>query len=318
MASFTGQESQLCIGETTIALGGSLRYPDDSPVFNDFSLCATVESLCATSGAFLPSGQGTVPGRAAGVSSRATGLPSFKGTPPPFKGSAPSFKARVPSFKKIAPSTVARASFFAARSESAIRLAPLAAEDNRGKINGDGGSHGSVRAPTIACTCDGAVERIAPLSAAAESPPQRRRRLVRQESEVLVTTNGTPLNPRTMSQRYLRQLMDRKVKMIVIDVLDAEQFSESHLPGAINIPLGDEFELAVAAEVPDKHSKVVVYSEGGSCGDSTRAANRLAAMGYELVADFKGGKMAWREAEAASHEDSGAPTQPAVASPPVG
>jgi rhodanese-related sulfurtransferase len=131
-----------------------------------------------------------------------------------------------------------------------------------------------------------------------------------------MTTQDTPLNPRTISREHLRQMLDRRVKFTLVEVLDAEEFNESHLPGAINIPLNDQFDSAIAAALPDKNRKVVVYCADKSCDASTQAARRLATLGYEHVRDFKGGKQAWQEAEGTTAENNAVPAPvafPAVA-----
>jgi len=132
-----------------------------------------------------------------------------------------------------------------------------------------------------------------------------------------MTTQDTPLNPRTISREHLRQMLDRRVKFTLVEVLDAEEFNESHLPGAINIPLNDQFDSAIAAALPDKNRKVVVYCANKSCDASTQAARRLARLGYEHVRDFKGGKQAWQEADVAATEQSAPPVTVPVAFPAV-
>lgn len=129
-----------------------------------------------------------------------------------------------------------------------------------------------------------------------------------------MTTQDTPLNPRTISRAHLRQMLDRRVKFTLVEVLDASEFNQSHLPGAINIPLNDQFDAAVAAALPDKNRKVVVYCANEACDASTQAARRLATLGYEHVRDFKGGKQSWQDADAAPSNDVAVPIAfPAVA-----
>jgi rhodanese-related sulfurtransferase len=148
---------------------------------------------------------------------------------------------------------------------------------------------------------------MASLPAAADIPPERRRDRLHQKARSAMTTQETPLNPRTISRDHLKQMLDRKVKFTLVEVLDAEEFNASHLPGAINIPLNDHFDSAISAALPDKNRKVVVYCADKSCNASTQAARRLATLGYERVRDFKGGKQAWQEADGAATEQSTPP-----------
>ncbi len=117
------------------------------------------------------------------------------------------------------------------------------------------------------------------------------------ESDLRMNTGSDPLNPRTISRDHLRQMMDRKMSFALIDVLDAEEFNESHLPDAVNIPWDDTFNSTVTAAFPDKNRKIVVYCAGPTCDASTLAARALASLGYMRVRDFKGGAQAWRDAE---------------------
>lgn len=51
--------------------------------------------------------------------------------------------------------------------------------------------------------------------------------------------------------------MDRNEEFVLVDVLDEPYYRHSHLPQAINLPLG---EIASAPEViPDKKADVIVY-----------------------------------------------------------
>jgi rhodanese-related sulfurtransferase len=137
---------------------------------------------------------------------------------------------------------------------------------------------------------------MAPLSAAAviclrggAIPPSQKAR------SAMTSTNGAP-GIRTISRDDLKTMVDRNAKLMLIDVLDAEQFGQFHLPGAINIPLDDRFETAITAAVPNKNDKIVVYSSDKSSDTSTRAAEKLNALGYTRVRDFKEGKQAWQQA----------------------
>jgi rhodanese-related sulfurtransferase len=114
------------------------------------------------------------------------------------------------------------------------------------------------------------------------------------------TSTGPKANSdiRTISRDHLKQMIDRKADFTLIEVLDSQKFGEFHLPGAINIPLDEQFEKAVATAVTDKSRKVVVYCGEQSCDASTRAAERLATLGYTQVQEFEAGKKGWQEGAA--------------------
>ena len=61
----------------------------------------------------------------------------------------------------------------------------------------------------------------------------------------------------TITREELKEKMDRGDEFVVVDTLGEEYYRQSHLPGAINLPLE---EVDRAGEVlPDKETEVVVY-----------------------------------------------------------
>ncbi len=65
----------------------------------------------------------------------------------------------------------------------------------------------------------------------------------------------------------------------IVDVRDAEEFAEGHIPGAINCPLST---FAATSEILDKEKKVVVYCNSG--GRSYGAYIKLMKLGYKNIA----------------------------------
>nr|UXE46213.1 hypothetical protein Hi04_10k_c5981_00033 [uncultured bacterium] len=47
----------------------------------------------------------------------------------------------------------------------------------------------------------------------------------------------------------------------VVDVLPATAYQQAHIPGAVNLPLAEVAERALAA-LPDKHAEIAVYCGG--------------------------------------------------------
>lgn len=61
----------------------------------------------------------------------------------------------------------------------------------------------------------------------------------------------------TITREELRAKIERGGGFVLVDTLGAEYYEQSHLPGAINLPLE---EIDRATEVlPDKSAEVVVY-----------------------------------------------------------
>ncbi len=82
-------------------------------------------------------------------------------------------------------------------------------------------------------------------------------------------------------------------RYVLIDVRDAAEFSERHIPGAVNAPLASlqSCRLVVAED------KVAVTVCGKGAGRSADAAATLRAMGLNDAAWLEGGTNFWFEDE---------------------
>jgi rhodanese-related sulfurtransferase len=97
-----------------------------------------------------------------------------------------------------------------------------------------------------------------------------------------------------LSTRQLEKMIDGDV--VVIDVLPFDSYAKKHLPGAVNVPVGEEdFARQVEGIAGDKQGKVVVYCANSACDASLRAAEKLEAAEFEHVYAFEGGVQAWAE-----------------------
>jgi molybdopterin/thiamine biosynthesis adenylyltransferase/rhodanese-related sulfurtransferase len=76
-----------------------------------------------------------------------------------------------------------------------------------------------------------------------------------------------------------------------IDVREADEWQEGHLPGAVHIPRG-YLESRVEAAAPDKSTPVIVYC--ASAARSAFAAKSLQELGYEDVHSLAGGFTEWK------------------------
>ena len=77
----------------------------------------------------------------------------------------------------------------------------------------------------------------------------------------------------------------------LIDSRGAAGFAKGHIPGAINIPAGDDAAYATLPE--DKSTQVVFYCSGPACGASTTGAQKALSLGYTKVGEYRGGYPAW-------------------------
>ena len=78
--------------------------------------------------------------------------------------------------------------------------------------------------------------------------------------------------------------------LFVLDVREKEEYAKGHIPGAVNIYVG-ELEKSLA-EVPLDRSVVSVCSTGNRSG---LGASILARGGFKTVHNLIGGMMAWKE-----------------------
>ena len=61
----------------------------------------------------------------------------------------------------------------------------------------------------------------------------------------------------TVTREELKEKIDRGDEFVLVDTLGEEYYRQSHLPGAINLPLE---EIDRAEEVlPDKEAEIIVY-----------------------------------------------------------
>ena len=79
-------------------------------------------------------------------------------------------------------------------------------------------------------------------------------------------------------------LIERNQAVRVLDVRTPEEFATGHLPGAVNVPLADDFEGAI--EDLDQRAAYVVYCQSGV--RSAEAAGIMVDAGFGSVVDAGG------------------------------
>ena len=80
-------------------------------------------------------------------------------------------------------------------------------------------------------------------------------------------------------------MMEAENDYIILDVRTPEEFSEKHIPGAINVAnetIGSE----KIPELPDKDQLILVYCRSGN--RSKQASEKLVALGYTNIVEFGG------------------------------
>jgi len=62
----------------------------------------------------------------------------------------------------------------------------------------------------------------------------------------------------TISRDELKKKLDRKEKVVLLEILPEETYRRSHLPGAKMLPL-DKVRETAPKLVPDKNAEVITY-----------------------------------------------------------
>ncbi|MCF8168943.1 MAG: sulfurtransferase [Rhodoferax sp.] len=82
---------------------------------------------------------------------------------------------------------------------------------------------------------------------------------------------------------------------VLIDVREADEYANGHLPGAIHASRGLlEFKLSSSSELSSRALKIVLYCK--TSGRAALAAQSLKEMGYLQVKSIAGGFDAWAAA----------------------
>ena len=84
-------------------------------------------------------------------------------------------------------------------------------------------------------------------------------------------------------------LMEKESGYIILDVRTVQEYSEKHIPKAVNIP-NESIGTEDLPALPDKNQLILVYCRSGN--RSKQASEKLAALGYTQVVEF-GGIMDW-------------------------
>lgn len=98
----------------------------------------------------------------------------------------------------------------------------------------------------------------------------------------------------SISREELKRAVESK-GVVLVDALSSEEFTKSHLPGAINIPADRVAELAPRL-LPDKNAFIVTYCLNFTWKLSEQVARELVKMGYRNVHDYQEGKQDWMKA----------------------
>lgn len=90
---------------------------------------------------------------------------------------------------------------------------------------------------------------------------------------------------RHVSMQDAVKMMQSEVGYIILDVRTPSEYSEGHIPGAVNLP-NESIGTADIQLLPDKGQLIMVYCRSGR--RSKEAAKKLADLGYTNVVEFGG------------------------------
>ena len=88
-----------------------------------------------------------------------------------------------------------------------------------------------------------------------------------------------------ISQEEAMQMMRDESGYLIVDVRRPDEFAESHIAGAVNVP-NESIEDEMPAELPDRDQLLLIYCRSGN--RSKEASQKLAEMGYTRVYEFGG------------------------------
>ena len=94
---------------------------------------------------------------------------------------------------------------------------------------------------------------------------------------------------RQISMEAAAIMMEEEEGYIILDVRTHEEYAESHIPGAVNIP-NETIGTEEIPGLPDKEQLILIYCRSGN--RSKQAAQKLADIGYTNIVEF-GGIRSW-------------------------
>lgn len=100
---------------------------------------------------------------------------------------------------------------------------------------------------------------------------------------------------KTISYDELKDLQ-AKGQAKLVNVLPAESFAKTNIPGSVNIPHENpDFTEQVEKAIGGKNMPVIVYCASYSCDASKKSAEKLEQAGFSNVMCYEGGAKEWQE-----------------------
>ena len=106
---------------------------------------------------------------------------------------------------------------------------------------------------------------------------------------------AAPLFSADIQREQLKNWIDTKKDLIIIDARTDEYDNGERLPGAILIPY-DSSDKQLLKALPKKEKTIVVYCTNYACTACHYLAKKLQKLGYTNVNEYRGGLEEWKSA----------------------
>lgn len=117
------------------------------------------------------------------------------------------------------------------------------------------------------------------------------------------TSSGKGVNEKVSLEQF-EKLLQEKGNAIILDVRTPEEFNSGHVKGAVNLDIYNASFKENLSKL-DKAKPVLVYCKAG--GRSSDAAALMSELGFSEVYNFKGGMLAWSNANKPLVKDTAEP-----------
>ena len=114
--------------------------------------------------------------------------------------------------------------------------------------------------------------------------------LENSEPETNLDTNSSVKTYRQITMKEAVDIMEQESNYIILDVRRPDEFSEGHIPNAINVP-NENIGNTEISELPNKEQLILVYCRSGR--RSKEASQKLVNLGYTNIVEF-GGIIDWK------------------------
>ena len=113
--------------------------------------------------------------------------------------------------------------------------------------------------------------------------------IIMKQQGIVKSDDSVSIDFTSITMEEAKDIFATEGDYIILDVRRADEFSQGHIPGAINIANEDIIDTE-PAELKDKNQTIYVYCRSGN--RSKQASAKLAAMGYTSIVEC-GGIIDW-------------------------